>query len=642
MSQVFKWRFPGNNFAQENGIDTPEMEVFKADPISSISRELCQNSIDARVDQTKPVIIEFNTFKILREKVPNINELSDEVDNCISYQKVDKINEQLKAIKNNLDKKELTCLRISDSNTTGLLGISSKDINKKTPFYLLTKGAGISNKTGSTGGSKGIGKFATFVASDTNTVFYSTYTKDKEVGYLGISKLCSARMKNDEQLTHGTGYFSSSDRNEPILNEIEFDPKYKRNESGTDIFIVGFKSSGDWLNKMIFQITDSFMLAILNNDLVVKVNGIEINSKNLTQIVETYSLKAKDVSENNLRSLKSQLELLTGENVIVEEVNVNEIASVKVYMKQFLGSKADEIATKKITFIRYPFMKIKDSDNVTVLPVSVLCVIQKCKLNEKLRDVENAQHTKWELNRVDEEYRTEIKSSLKLIVEKIKKTIREKYQSSETPEIEVEGISELIPNGEKNNDSGQNQKQSEKKFIRTKRKNTLADKPGTQNGDDPDGLDPEVGIMGGEGNESTEPNGSNNGTGKEPTTGINPTGVDPDGDQEVNKKSKLEGLQFKFIAYNLEKSEYKIIFKSINTVSASIEVNSLDDANGKEKINILEANSDGKELKVINNSIKLELIANKRYEIKFKTDITDKFAAEIIAYGIANSDKEVE
>jgi hypothetical protein len=148
--------------------------------------------------------------------------------------------------------------------------------------------------------------------------------------------------------------------------------------------------------------------------------------------------------------------------------------------------------------------------------------------------------------------------------------------------------------------------------------------------------------MGGEGNESTEPNGSNNGTGKEPTTGINPTGVDPDGDQEVNKKSKLEGLQFKFIAYNLEKSEYKIIFKSINTVSASIEVNSLDDANGKEKINILEANSDGKELKVINNSIKLELIANKRYEIKFKTDITDKFAAEIIAYGIANSDKEVE
>ena len=637
-----KWRFPGNNFAQENGIDTPEMEVFKADPISSISRELCQNSIDARVDQSKPVLVEFRTFQITREKIPNIDELSEAIDNCISYQKVDKINEQLKTIKNNIDKKELTCLRISDSNTTGLLGISSKDINKKTPFYYLTKGAGISNKTGSTGGSKGIGKFATFVASDINTVFYSTYTKDNEEGFLGISKLCSAKIKNEEQLTQGTGYFSSTDRNEPILNKINFDPNYKRNQYGTDIYIVGFKDSSDWINKMIYQITDSFMLAILNKDLVVRVNGIEINSQNLNEIVETYALKLKDITENQLRSLKSQLELLTGRDVHAELIEINEITSIKIYMKQFLGSKADELATKKITFVRYPYMKIKDSDNVTVLPVSVLCVIERCKLNEKLRDVENAQHTKWELNRVEEKYKSEIKSSLKLIVERIKAKIREEYQNSETPEIEVEGISDLIPNGEQSPDKGQNQQQREKKFIRTKRKNITPDKPASQTGDDPDGIEPDIGLVSDEGEDTNLPTGSNEGRGKDKAQGQEPAGIEPSGDQDINKHSKLEGLQFKFISMDNQNYSYKIVFISNADTNALIQVNSLDDSNGKEKIIINEASFNGASLNIIKNSIEIELEKEKKYEIFFKTDYKEKFAAEITAYGFEKKEKEEE
>lgn len=42
-----KWRFPDNNYTSENGLDTSDMEMFKKDPVSSLAREICQNSIDA-------------------------------------------------------------------------------------------------------------------------------------------------------------------------------------------------------------------------------------------------------------------------------------------------------------------------------------------------------------------------------------------------------------------------------------------------------------------------------------------------------------------------------------------------------------------------------------------------------------------
>ncbi len=50
------WRFVGNNYATETGLDTADMETFKKDPISSLAREICQNSIDARAGKDKVVI----------------------------------------------------------------------------------------------------------------------------------------------------------------------------------------------------------------------------------------------------------------------------------------------------------------------------------------------------------------------------------------------------------------------------------------------------------------------------------------------------------------------------------------------------------------------------------------------------------
>ena len=176
-----KWRFPGNNYTQDQGIDTPDMETFAQDPIASLARETCQNSIDARIEG-ETAKIHFKTFDIEKNKIPGIERIEKEIDSCMEYRKSNKkIYESLKYMKEQLDTGLIHCIRVSDYNTIGLAGVSETD---DSPFFLLTKGTGISDKSGSKGGSKGIGKFASFVASAFNTVFYSTLNLNLYKGWL--------------------------------------------------------------------------------------------------------------------------------------------------------------------------------------------------------------------------------------------------------------------------------------------------------------------------------------------------------------------------------------------------------------------------------------------------------------------------
>ena len=216
--QEIKWRFPGNNYTNDNGLDTADMETFKKDAISSLARELCQNSIDAHRDNNKPVRIVFNLFEIEKNRIPGIGEISDQIDRCIdTWATHKKISEQLKMMKLQINRPSIKCLRVSDFNTTGLIGVSGIE---KSPWRYLVHGSGISDKGMTSGGSKGIGKFATFVTSHFNTVFYSTVTENNEIGYEGICKLCSANMDGTTEKTQGIGYYGSSNMNEPIYDNL--------------------------------------------------------------------------------------------------------------------------------------------------------------------------------------------------------------------------------------------------------------------------------------------------------------------------------------------------------------------------------------------------------------------------------------
>ena len=72
-----KWNFPSNNHSQIIGIADSGVEMFKGTPIKSLAREICQNSLDARLDNAHPARLEFETFTITPKTIPDSSNLED-------------------------------------------------------------------------------------------------------------------------------------------------------------------------------------------------------------------------------------------------------------------------------------------------------------------------------------------------------------------------------------------------------------------------------------------------------------------------------------------------------------------------------------------------------------------------------------
>ena len=101
----------------------------------------------------KPVRVEFSLFQVARGEVPGVDDLAAQIDACYKYKKDSPKEEPtLRELKKSISRDTITCLRVSDFNTSGIFGVK---VNKSgVPFYDLTKGSGVSNKGGSSGGFK--------------------------------------------------------------------------------------------------------------------------------------------------------------------------------------------------------------------------------------------------------------------------------------------------------------------------------------------------------------------------------------------------------------------------------------------------------------------------------------------------------
>lgn len=58
------WNFPKIEGGQSHGLGDSGMDLFKGDPVKSLAREICQNSVDVRVDDSKPVQVDFQVFDL--------------------------------------------------------------------------------------------------------------------------------------------------------------------------------------------------------------------------------------------------------------------------------------------------------------------------------------------------------------------------------------------------------------------------------------------------------------------------------------------------------------------------------------------------------------------------------------------------
>ena len=635
---IQQWRFPNNSYTNENGLDTSDMEMFKKDPVSSLAREICQNSIDASYGP-KPVRVEFSLFQVARDEIPGIDDLAAQIDACYEYKKDSpKEGPALTELKKSISKETITCLRVSDFNTTGIFGVK---VNKSgVPFYDLTKGSGVSNKGGSSGGSKGIGKFASFVVSTTNTVFYSTKANDGTSGFIGISKLRSAPIPGEDEslLTIGVGYYAETEKNLPILQELHMDKGFVRADGqyGTDVYIVGFNNFKGWQYDIIAKVLESFMVAVMRGELEVVVDGIIVNKDTVSNIVYDEVFQAGR-GKIEYREIRAQYELLQeDETVVVKELPIDENSTVTVYLKQY-GQQDEGNATKHCVMVRYPYMKITYISPGAFLPFSALCVIHDNDLNKKLRAIENPQHTDWEIKRLNDF--PALKKETRLLKKALEKTvndfIREILRASSGDATDLEGAGEFLSAQDDLGGVGGNAITDDQVVVKpitavkTQTPKTVKAGEAGETYEFAEGEMTNSGEPGKKPNTPDDPNPNPNPTPKpEPSEN---TEVGP-GTSSVLKKVPLSGMRYRTVVTDKAAGKYVCIFTSqYDEANCEFAIRICGEAADKYPVDITSASIDGVDCTIEDGKIVGMRIENgKTYKISYSVDSNEMFASEVI------------
>ena len=78
------WNFPESNYSQRFGISEAGIETFRGSLFGSLAKEICQNSLDARLNFSEPVTVEFSKFDIKTEDIPGYETLNNDLNSCLN------------------------------------------------------------------------------------------------------------------------------------------------------------------------------------------------------------------------------------------------------------------------------------------------------------------------------------------------------------------------------------------------------------------------------------------------------------------------------------------------------------------------------------------------------------------------------
>jgi len=390
---MYKWYFPSTDGGQANGINHAGIETFSGSPLKSLAREICQNSLDAILDDSKPCFVDFSFFRIPTKSIPGYQDICSTINNIEEFWKAaknSKITTFVHNAKKTLKNETILIARISDSNTTGLSGANTKDFRSKWTNLVLT--AGVSNKSDDAGGSFGIGKSAPFACSDLHAVFYSSLDETDIEASQGVMNVASFTEAGDNDIKQGLGFFGSG-KNDPMFTLFSLDPNYQRTNTGTDIFILGFRDNleGDEERnaEIIASVIDSFFYAIWKQKIVVQVDDIKIDHDSLVMLSQKYKDKLGEYAYEFVP-------ILYEENVreFTNEDFMN-MGQLRLLVQEKKGYH------RKVARIRNNGMKIDlFAPRVNIgKEFAGILISEGKRINNFLRNIEGPQHTRWEPDR---------------------------------------------------------------------------------------------------------------------------------------------------------------------------------------------------------------------------------------------------
>lgn len=433
-----QWNFPGNGNGQIRGFSDAGIETYGGNELQALARETCQNSLDAIRDNETEVRVEFERHYINSSDMPGYKAYANVLKKCQNFwsgTKSEKAIAYLKTAVRAINESKLYVLRISDYNTTGLLGPYDDRFDG---WNALTKIDGGATKSGDKAGSFGIGKNAPFCNSYYRLVFYRTLNDDGEKAAQGISRLLSfpEDSKNAmNSMTTGIGYFGNSINNRPVESILSLDSLSLRKEKGTDVFVYGFSGIGDgWIDNMCSEILENFMMSIYNGKLSVIIEHYHLNSNTLGDYVEKYRAKLK-------QAYCFYLALDRKNDVKEYAIDFHGLGTLNLRVLVDQNEKLN----RKIMITRTSGMKLFNLGNISrAISFTGILEMRGRKLNEYFREMETPAHDEWRPSRHHnpveaKEYFDELKEWIREIVLSLGE-----YTSDE--EIEVEGLSGILQN----------------------------------------------------------------------------------------------------------------------------------------------------------------------------------------------------
>ena len=626
-----KWNFPSNNYGQILGIADSGVETFKGSPIKSLAREICQNSLDARLDNKRPTRIEFHAFEIDPHKIPDYISLEDAFKRGLDFwsqQKSTKAKSFFQQALDAIHKPSITCLRISDFNTSGLIG-SREEYNS--PWCNLTKSSGASDKSGGHGGSFGIGKFAPYACSALRTVFYSTSDIDGVCAAQGVSRLTSFKNKKNE-ITQGTGFYGN-DKNSPMYKQFSLDPDYSRiaENSGTDIFIAGFTGDSGWQNQMIASILDGFLYAVYSGTLEVDVDNTIISKDTLSDLIISHKQYFNEHADEYYQALTDPK---LAREFTKEFTDDPEIAG-KLTLKLMIMPSF----SRRVAMIRQTGMKIKDKGNINgLIPFAGTLFIEGDAINSYLRNMENPQHLEWEIERA--ENKSKAKRLLATLTRFIKASLDE-MKNDESEDVLYPTVGEYLSANDFDKSPNQERTESLQDSIKDIKVHIteVAPKPsGTQTGEpgktlvDDDEGDIVVTDLPGEGGSGSKGQAGHGGNGG----GDNPG--DGGGNSPIEHRKKLSSISavsVRCVVRNKESGKYAIVFTPESSAADGIlEVFMSAESQNYEATIVAAVCEDCPDLKFIKNRItNLTFTEKKALRLNIQLDYHDYCSLEVKAYG---------
>lgn len=627
----YSWRFPQLNNGPEQGINDGGIATFKGSKLYTyLAREICQNSLDAKADGEKTVIVEFNSLSLSKDQYSALFALDQIFADCRSYWS-ERMEPRLERFLSEAEKKlasdTIDFLVISDFKTTGLGGAKA-DRHQKSKWRALTHSNGVTEKGKGSQGSYGIGKNAPFACSSFRTVFYNSYAQEDMVkAFQGVARLVT-HMENGEE-TIGVGFYQNVETSMAIFGEEDCPMRdlFKRDEYGTDVIIAGFKKTESWEEDIEKAVISNFFASIANEKLIVRIDGLEINSKNLKDRIKYYADKEQkeNSSEKNITTILEYYHALTSPD-FTEQGSIMEENDVVLYIKK------DDEYSKSIAEMRSIGMVVRTRHNNIFTRYAAVVFVQPGALNDLLKEIEPPAHDKWDPGLIEDDPKTQADAEKYRgrLISWVNKTITERCRGEDTGEMDLDGMSAYLPFDEEDKALGS----EEKEDISPDGNN----KVGTPNVSKPNIR--KVSIVAkkvpGVKDDNSDPHNGGGGGSQGGSAGT----PDPEGKDKVtapmpgNKSVSIPKILRQRVSKAPAAAQYRIVFMlEEDCAKIHLALKAVGDDGKKEKINILESKIDRRKKTINSEQLIMNDIKGKTlYEVFVSLEYAERMQLELMIY----------